>query len=195
MDKRKDGWFKVKKILLLVPIIAMLAACGTTDPYQKRADNERERQEKYVERAISQAPDWMTKPPLSNSAVFEGGSAVSGDFSMADIKAKADAYGKICMMAGGNASQRTKIYRTDSEAASTEMSEMALRTSCANVDLTGVEVRDIKRVAEGNRFRVYVLVALPTGDANILRKAKDAQKQRDFAAARAPEAFKELDKQ
>ena len=40
----------MKKILFLflVPLIAMLAACGTTDPYQKRADNERERQERYV---------------------------------------------------------------------------------------------------------------------------------------------------
>jgi hypothetical protein len=184
----------MKKILTLLPIIAILSACGTSrDPYERRADAERERQERYVERAIDQAPKWMTAPPLSNSAVYEGGTAVSGDFSMADIKAKADAYGKICMMAGGTVSQRTKIYRTDSEATSTELSEMALRTSCKEVDLTGVEVREVKRIAEGNRFRVYVLVALPTGDANILRKAKDAQKQRDFAEKRAPAAFKELD--
>jgi hypothetical protein len=70
---------------------------------------------------------------------------------------------------------------------------MALLTACKNVDLTGVEVKDIKRIAEGTRFRVYVLVALPTGDANILRKAKEAAKQRELAAARAPEAFKELE--
>ena len=193
MDKRKDGWFEMKKTLLLVPIIAMLAACGTTDPYQKRADNERERQERYVERAIDQAPKWMTQPPLSNSAVYEAGSAVSQDFSMADIKAKADAYGKICMAAGGTVSQRTKVYRTDSERASTEMSEMAMRTSCSTVDLTGVEVKEIKRVAEGTRFRVYVLVALPTGDANILRRAKEEAKERLVAAGRRDQAFKELD--
>ena len=182
----------MKKILLLAPLVAMLAACGTTDIYQKRADQERERQEAYVERAISKAPEWMTKVPLSNSAVFEAGSAVSSDFSMADIKAKADAYGKICMLAGGTATQQTKIYRTDSNVTSTEMSEMALRTNCKEVDLTGVELRDIKRVAEGTRFRVYVLVALPTGDANILRRAKEEAKQREFAASRQEQAFKEL---
>ena len=183
----------MKKILLLVPIVAILAACGTTDPYQKRADNERERQERYVEKAIDKAPKWMTEVPISNSAIYESGSAVSGDFSMADIKAKADAYGKICMAAGGTVSQRTKIYRTDSERASTEMSEMAMRTSCSTVYLTGVEVKEIKRVAEGNRFRVYVLVALPTGDANILRKAKEQAKMNEITARRAPDAFKELD--
>ena len=184
----------MKKILLLVPIVAILAACGTTkDAYEKRADNERQRQERYVERAIDQAPKWMSNPPLSNSAVFEAGSAVSADWSMADIKAKADAYGKICMAAGGTVSQRTKIYRTDSERASTEFSEMALRTSCREVDLTGVEVKEIKRVSEGTRFRTYVLVALPTGDANILRKAKEEAKQRQFAAGRQEQASKELD--
>jgi len=183
----------MKKILLLVPVVAILAACGTTDPYQKRADNERERQERYVERTIDKAPKWMFQPPLSNSAVYEAGTGVSSDFSMADIKAKADAYGKICMAAGGTASQNTKIYKADTDKSSTEFSEMALRTSCAKVDLTGVEVKEIKRISEGSRFRVYVLVALPTGDANILRKAKEESKERQIAAGRRDQALKELD--
>jgi hypothetical protein len=183
----------MKKSLLLLPIVAILAACGTTDPYGKRAEQERGRQEKYVERAIDKAPKWMFELPTSSSAIYESGSGVSADFSFADHKAKADAYGKICMAAGGTADQRTKIYRTDSDVASTELSEMAMRTSCKNVDLTGVEVKEIKRVAEGTRFRVYVLVALPTGDANILRKAKESQKQREFAASRRDQAFKEMD--
>jgi len=182
------------KSLLLLPIVAILAACGTTDPYGKRADQERERQERYVERSIDKAPKWMFELPTSSSAVFESGTAVSGDWMMADAKAKATAYGKICMMAGGTASQQTKIYRTDSEATSTELSEQAIRTGCKSVDLTGVEVKEVKHVAEGTRYRTYVLVVLPTGDANLLRKYKDAQRQRELAATRAPEAFKELDK-
>jgi hypothetical protein len=182
----------MKKFLMVAPLVAVLAACGTTDVYQKRADNERERQERYVEKAIDQAPKWFREPPISNSAVFEAGTAVSGDWSMADVKAKAAAYGKICMAAGGTASQNTRIYRADNDAASSEFSEMALRTSCKSVDLTGVEVKEIKHIAEGSRFRTYVLVALPTGDANVLRKAKEAAKAREQMAQRAPDAFKEL---
>ena len=183
----------MKKTLLLIPVIALLAACGTTDPYQKRADNERERQEKYVERVIDKAPKWMLDPPISNSAVFAAGTSASGDYSFAFQKAKADAYGKICMSAGGTASQRTKVYKADTDVASSELSEMVLRTQCKEVDLTGVEVKDKKIISEGSRYRAYVLVALPTGDANILRKAKEAAKARDAMARRAPEAFKELD--
>lgn len=183
----------MKKVFILLPIVAALTACGTSDPYQKRAEQERERREKIADRVIDKAPKWMTELPVSKSAVYEAGTAVSADFSMADQKAKADAYGKICMTAGGTASQRTKIYRTDSEATSTEFSEMALRSSCKEVDLTGVEVKEIKRINEGGRFRTYVLVALPTGDANILKRAKEANRQRELAAARAPQALKELD--
>ena len=180
------------KALLLIPIVAILAACGTTDPYGKRADQERERQERYVERTIDQAPKWMIQTPVSSSAVYAAGTSASGDYSMAFQKAKADAYGKICMTAGGTASQRTKIYKADTAQASSELSEMVIRTQCKEVDLTGVEVTERKIIAEGGRYRAYVLVALPTGDANILRKAKEQAKLNELAAKRAPEAFKEL---
>ena len=184
----------MKRLFTLLPIVAVLAACGTTDPMAKRAEQERERQVRHVERTIDKAPKWMTEPPTSSSAVYAAGTSVSGDYSMAIHKAKADAYGKICMSVGGTASQQTKIYRTDSEATSTEFSEMALKSSCKEVDLTGVEVpKDgIKMIAEGNRYRAYVLVVMPTGDANVLRRAKEAARQRELAAARAPQALKEL---
>ena len=53
----------MKKLVLVSAIAVLLTACGTTDPYQKRLDAERERQEKYVERSLDKAPDWMTKLP------------------------------------------------------------------------------------------------------------------------------------
>jgi hypothetical protein len=185
----------MKKLLTVLPIVAVLAACGTTDPYGKRADMERERQERQVERVIDKAPKWMIDLPVSNSAVYASGTSSSGDYSMALMKAKADAYGKICMTAGGTASQRTKVYKADTANTSSELTELILRTSCDKVDLTGVEVpKDgIKLIQEGNRYRAYVLVVLPTGDANILRKAKEQAKLNEITARRAPEAFKELD--
>ena len=184
----------MKKIFIVLPIVAALTACGTTDVYQKRADNERQYKERQVEKSIDQSPKWMTVTPISNSAVYAAGTSSSGDYSMAFQKAKADAYGKICMTAGGTASQRTKIYKADTADTSSELSEMVLRTQCKEVDLTGVETAEKKIVSEGNRYRAYVLIALPTGDANILKKAKEQAKLNEITAARAPEAFKELDK-
>jgi hypothetical protein len=187
----------MKKILTLLPIVAMLAACGTTrDAYERRADNERDRQERYVEKTIDKAPKWMFEVPISNSAVYASATGASSSWGMAVQKAKADAYGNICMTAGGTASQRTKIYRADQGKSNTELSEMVIRSSCPEVDLTGVEVAKdgLKVVQEGSQYRAYVLVVLPTGDANVLRRAREQQKLNELAAKRAPEAFKELDR-
>lgn len=184
----------MKKLLILIPLIALLTACGTSkDPYERRADNERERNEKYAARMIDQSPEWMMKTPTSNSAVYASGTSVSRDYNMAFTKAKHFAYAKICMSAGGTMDQRTKMYLADTETGSTELSETVIRSSCKGVDITGVETADRKVINEGGRYRAYVLVVLPTGDANVLRKAKEQSKAREVAVRRAPEAFKELD--
>ena len=187
----------MKKVFTLLPIVAVMAACSSTpkDDYDKRAAAVESKREAAVEKAISKAPGWMTELPVSNSAVYANGTAVSNDMSMADYKAKLFAYGKICMAAGGKVSQQAKVFMQDTSDASYETSELAIRSLCPEVDLTGVETKEIKRIADGSRYRSYVLVALPTGDANALQKRKDTLKLEKQAASRSAEAFKELEKQ
>jgi hypothetical protein len=81
----------------------------------------------------------------------------------------------------------------DTADASYETSELAVRTMCPSVDVTGVEIKEIYRVAEGSRYRSYVLVALPTGDANALQQRRDRMRLQHRAQTRSVEAFKELD--
>lgn len=185
----------MRKLLTLVPVIAVLAACSSApkDPYERRAYEERERQEKYVERSLDKAPKWMTELPTSSSAVYAAGTAASGDFSMADYKAKMIAFGKICIAAGGTVSQQGRMFIQDTADATYETSELAIKTMCPNVDVTGVEVKEIKRISEGNRYRTYVLVALPTGDANPLQRRREQIRLQNRAETRAPAAFREMD--
>jgi hypothetical protein len=184
------------KNFLVMALAALLAACGSTpsERYEKRAYDEQIRQEKATERSIDQAPKWMSQLPESKNAVFATGSSVSRDMSMADWKAKMVALGKICIAAGGQVSQQGKMFIQDSESYSTEVSEMAIKTFCPSIDVTGAEVREIKRIAEGSRYRTYMLVALPTGDANQLQKRKDALAQSQRAKTRSTEAFREMDR-
>jgi hypothetical protein len=97
------------------------------------------------------------------------------------------------MSAGGRVDQQTKIYRLDSDRASTEHSELAIRSFCPGVDISGVEMVETKMISEGGQFRTYVLVALPTGDANAIQKFRAEQQQRRLAETRSREAFKEMD--
>jgi hypothetical protein len=186
----------MKQLLVLAPIVAILAACSSApkDTYERRAYDERERQEKLADRAIDKAPKWMMELPQSKSAIYQNGSATSYDMSMSLNKAKTIAFGKICMSAGGRVDQQSKLYRLDSANASTENSELAIKSFCPNVDISGVEMVETKMISEGGQFRSYVLIVLPTGDANAIQKFRAEQDQRRVAESRSREAFKEMEK-
>ena len=82
------------------------------------------------------------------------------------------------------------LFRSTSRA---QTNERVTKSFCPSVDLTGVEQKDVvKFVTPNGKVNVYVLVALPTGDANILRTAKDQRQLQENANKRAPEAFKEI---
>jgi hypothetical protein len=177
----------MKKLAIVLGTAAVVSACGTSGTnYSAQYSNQNSFQTAQMASAIKEAPTWMSKLPKAAGYIFENGTATSPDFGFADIKAKTMAYAKICTAAGGKVRSQVKMFRSDNGDASTDQSEMALRSMCPDVDITGVETVEMKHVSEGNRIRTYVLVTLPLGDKNVLKSAKDA-------AARAPEAFRELD--
>jgi hypothetical protein len=178
---------KMKKLALALVATGVLSACSTKGPdYSAMYGSQSKLQTAQMNSAVEQAPAWMSRLPKAPGYIFENGTATSADFGFADIKAKSMAYAKICTAAGGKVRSQVKIFRSDNGDASTDQSEMALRSMCPDVDITGVETVEMKHVSEGNRIRTYVLVTLPLGDKNVLKSTKDAQ-------ARAPEAFRELD--
>jgi hypothetical protein len=175
----------MKLLLTVVGVAGLLSACGTSSiqsDYTKQAQQQAALQTANMQAAINQAPEWMFKLPKVDGIVFENGTASSGDFALADMKAKSIAYAKICTSAGGKVRSQTKVYTADNGTTSTETSEMAIRNICPDVDISGVETVEMKHVAEGTRIRTYVLVALN----------KSAQANRDVKRS-AREAFKELD--
>ena len=177
----------MKKLALVVAVAGFLSACGTTGNYSTRADlYPTGPSPKQQADAVSQAPEWMSKLPKSANAVYESATATSGDFAMADMKAKAIAYAKICTSAGGKVRSQTKVFTQDNGTTTTEMSEMAIRSICPDIDITGVETVEMKHVADGNRIRSYVLVALPIGNANVMKTSKETSRS-------SKEAFQELD--
>jgi hypothetical protein len=183
----------MNKLFLVLPVVGMLAACGTTEKFEKRAEYEDKRQEKYVERTIDKAPKWMTELPESKSAVYANGTGVSRDFSMADEKAKMVAYSKICMAAGGEVDKQSKMFLSDTDDTTIERSEMAIRSMCRGVDISGAETVEIKRISEGSRYRSYALVALPLGEANALATRNERRKAAASGKARSDRAFEEID--
>ena len=182
--------FTQRNTLIAMSSIACLTltACASnpTEQVKSQAQEEYRQQAKIANQSIMQAPSWMSKLPKETGVIYENGTAVSSDFAMADLKAKTIAYTKICTGAGGKVRSQMKMYRADNEGASVEQSELIARSICPDVDITGVETVEMKHVAEGNRIRTYVLVALPMGSKNVMKSTKDIQN-------RSVDAFKELD--
>jgi hypothetical protein len=176
----------MKKLAIVVAVAGLLSACGTTSQHSKNDAFANPQTASNMKSAISEAPEWMSKLPKSPNAVYENGTATSGDFGMADLKAKTIAYSKICTAAGGKVRSQTKVFISDNGTTSTEQSETAIRSICADIDITGVETIEMKHVAEGNRIRAYVLVALPIGGANVMKSSKESMRN-------SREAFRELD--
>lgn len=185
----------MKPLLVLPLVAAVLAACSSTpsDRYDRRVYEERQRQTAEVKSALSNAPRWMTELPRSDSAVYQNGSAVSRDMNMASNKAKTMALGKMCVAAGGRVDQQSNIYMADREDSSVEISEMAIRSFCPAVDVSGAEVVETRMVPEGNRFRAYVLIALPTGEANTIQRANQQRELRREAQRRSESLQREMD--
>lgn len=185
------------KLYIALIAVTALAACSSTpkETYERRAYEETQKREQYAERAIDRAPKWMTELPKSTAAVYASGTAVSADLAMADEKAKTVAFGKICMAAGGEVDKNSKLFRADVGEQSVENSSVAIRSMCRTVDITGAEIIEVKRLAEGARFRSYVLVALPTGTANQLQQRRDLIRAQNQAQRQSDAAFKELDAQ
>jgi len=171
----------MKKLLFVTAVASVLTACGTTNT-TAQLQNSGVAPVSHMAAAVKEAPEWMSKMPKVQGYVFENGTATSTDFGFADIKAKTMAYSKICNSAGGTVRSQTKIYKADNGDTGTEQSELAIRSMCADVDISGVETVEMKHVAEGNRIRTYVLVALPlngSANKNTRRSAKEAFKELD----------------
>jgi hypothetical protein len=183
----------LRNAAILVISTMTLAACGKTDIYRERADKQRELQSEVVESTLKNMPDWMLELPESESAIYQTGSAVSSNLSMSRAKARNMAYGQICVAAGGTVSQQNQTFISDTGSTSVENSELAIRSMCTSTDITGAEIADEVMIQENSRYRTYVLVALPLGEANILLERKLEQEIQEKALERSEETFEEID--
>jgi len=195
------------KRILLISVIGSLAACSSVKPQTSYTPAPMPvavqsapvpvqtftPQEQAVRNAVSQIPDWFVEVPRVENTIHAVGDGVSGSISGAIAQARANAFEGICQAAGGKVRSQTKVFRTDTEKSSTSVSTTAIRNLCPDVDVTGAVVEKRKIIQDGSRFRAYLLVALPVGEANVLARTKQADKMQELAIGNKEREFKELD--
>jgi hypothetical protein len=192
----------MRNILILAPMALVLAACASTptEIYERRAFEEQQRQQEFRDRAVAAVPEWCKSIPRSNTAVFACGEGESSSLAHAVTKAKNSAYGEICMAAGGTVDKDARTFHMDTGSTDVESSQSAIRSTCKDVDITGVEnVSQIngepgtKIITSARGYRAFVLVALPTGDANPMQSRKDKLRLTEAARRAEEQAFREME--
>lgn len=188
----------MKRILSVAALIA-LTACSTTKQAEAPAQSKpvqvvADAREAGAQRVIDNVPEWFVDVPKKDNVIYAVGDGVSGSLSGAIGNARANAFEGICQSAGGKVRSQTKVYRQDTEQSSVSVTTTAIRNICPDVDVTGANVEKRTVIRDGNRFRAYVLVALPTGEANVLARTKQADRLANKAMGNRDSEFKELDR-
>lgn len=183
----------MKKTLVLLPMVAMLTACGTfssKSDYEKAVDRAREARIENAERVVSKEPKWHKEPPKFDSGAYYATGTYAGfDRHQADDVATTLALGKLCQTVGGEVSRLSKVTQTSTQT----LSDTAIQSRCRNVQVTGYILQNRDGYVDNNgAYRSYVLVALPVGEANAL--AQQILTQGDIATnrKRSEELHREL---
>jgi hypothetical protein len=188
----------MKRLLSTVALLS-LVACSTTQPVAQTTVQPKPAPvfvntgEANAQRVIDNIPEWFVDVPKKDNVIYAVGDGVSGSLSGAIGNARANAFEGICQSAGGKVRSQTKVFRQDTEQSSVSVTTTAIRNMCPDVDVTGANVEKRSVIRDGNRFRAFVLVALPMGEANTLARTKQADKLADKALSARDREFKELD--
>ena len=143
-------------------------------------------------RTVAPAPAWFVRLPEStNEMVFAAGTASSTDEQMAYDKARMFAEQKLVEQTRSVIQSQTKSYRNDTGSAMIESFETVLRKN-ANGELIGAQRVDSHATFDGRQYKVYVLLRLPLGDANIMAKERETAKLRREADLRGARAQQDL---
>lgn len=145
-------------------------------------------------RTVAPAPAWYVRLPEStNEMVFAAGVGSSTDEQMAYDKARMFAEQKLVEQTRSVIQSQTKSYRNDTGSAMIESFETVLRKN-ANGELIGAQRVDSHATFDGRQHKVYVLLRLPLGEANIMARERQSQQLRREADLRGARAQQELDR-
>lgn len=187
----------------MVPVLAALTACSSVpnNNYDKRAEKERELDIASNKIIRAKMPDWYQSLPKVNNAVLSQGIGISVDPQGSVDKAKLDAYKSICMAANGKVDMDKRNFTSEVEKQSIERFEVAVRAMCEKTAVRGVELAQIDGVKSLQSYDLpngswvsFVLIALPTGTANVIQTEYNRQDLSKDAAKRADRMFDNMDK-
>jgi len=158
--------------------------------------------ETTAERNIEEAPEWYLQPPSEENMLVATATAESRSMQIAIDKAKTNARGDIAQQLQTQLDELERQFAEDlsqsdqGEEQSQTMEQFTQVTEAvASETLVGSQVRERKLRARGDRYRAWVLMEMPIGEARsaLLEKINGNEEMR--TRMRSTEAFKQLEEE
>ena len=187
----------MKKIicLFLGLIIITLTSCGpkpgTPEAALKIRKDQIEKDEKKVEKTVSNIPNWCLNPPISDYAIAACGAGESANMNMARNRAVLDAKRQLADSIDSEISSRMEDFLKSTGIGANEQvkqaSEVVTKNTTIQAKLTGYKQTKSDAFSMGSKYQFYILVEYPIGEANkallnqikqdeVLSTQKDADK-------------------
>jgi hypothetical protein len=126
--------------------------------------------------------------------MFAVGTATSTDEQMAYDKARMHAERKLVEIMSARITTQTRSYRADSGSTMTENFQQVTRKN-ARGELIGAQRVDSQASFDGQTYKVYVLLRLPLGAANVMQTQQTQARLAREAEIRAQAAERDMDAQ
>ena len=198
----------MKNLIMIGVMGSMLAACSNTKnvavmdspPPHSGVDKEvYEYKSKLANQQVKAMPEWYTKIPEDDEAIFAVGTAVSPDLQLSNDIAILLAKRTLADRINGELRSQTKSFvskiGTDANASVLNEIETVTKNLISDVDVAGYRVKESDVVVNGTQYRVYVLLEYSSAEATKILMNRLKREKQLLSKISALNAFKELDEQ
>ena len=144
-------------------------------------------------RQVPQAPEWYVRMPEDTAEMtFAVGTATSTDEQMAYDKARMAAERKLVEQMYARITTQTNSFKADRGSATIENYQQVTRKN-ARGELSGAQRVDSQVTHDGQYYKVYVLLRLPTGANNTMQTRRDQSRLQREGEIRGRAAERDMD--
>lgn len=195
----------MKNVIMIGAMASLLAACSSnkvavmdSPPPHTGVDKEvYEYKAKLANQQVKKMPDWYTKIPEDEEAIYAVGTAVSPDLQLSNDIAILLAKRTLADRINGELRSQTKSFmsKIGTDANSSVLNEIETVTSnlIADVDVAGYRVKESEVVVNGTEYRMYVLLEYSSAEATKILMNRLKREKQLLSKISALNAFKELD--
>jgi len=178
-------------IISMLLATSMLGACasvtpGTPEAYMQLEQEKKELMAENLENTLDEMPDWYSKLPTSNYAVYAAGTSTATDPQYAIEKAVFRAKVTLADRIKGKMSQSSKTVIADN----TEVGTQVTKNIIDAVEVSGYKVSKQELMVDDGKVRAYVLLEFPIGGYNDILKYREEQESKANKAKVIAEALK-----